>query len=149
MVESQQRQIIYIISGSDSTPTRDSSATSPQPSDVLTTFGEQINEEIDEVDNSPIAMAPNGTGTFLLAGIDPAAENQLVHLNTSITAGRMLTEQDTVHLDARVPDNPYYNAGYQKTIPTDAIPMFDSPATPRSNYAQCDIYPPLSWCHDG
>ncbi len=124
IVESQQRQIIYIISGSDSsTPTRDTSATSPQPSDVLTTFGEQINEEIDEVDNSPTAMSPNGTGTFLLAGIDPAAENQLVHLNTSITDGRMLAEQDTVHLDARVPDNPYYNADYQKSIPTDAIPM--------------------------
>ncbi len=124
IVESQQRQIIYIISGSDSsTPTRDTSTTSPQPSDVLTTFGEQINEEIDEVDNSPIDMAPDGVGTFLLAGIDPAAENQLVHLNTSITAGRMLTEQDTVHLDTRMPGNPYYNAGYQKTIPYDAIPM--------------------------
>jgi hypothetical protein len=124
IVESQQRQIIYIISGSDSsTPTRDNSATSPQPLSVLTTFGEQISEEIVEVDNSPIAMSPNGMGTFLLAGIDPAAENQLVHLNTSITAGRMLTEQDTVHLDTRIPGNPYYNADYQKTIPTDAIPM--------------------------
>ena len=124
IVESQQRQIIYIISGSDSSsPTRDSNATSAQPSDVLTTFGEQINEEIDEVDNSPIAMTPDGTGTFLLAGIDPAAENQLVHLNTSITAGRMLTEQDTVHLDSRIPGNPYFYAGFNKTIPTDAIPM--------------------------
>ncbi|MEO8972923.1 MAG: hypothetical protein ABI406_15155, partial [Ktedonobacteraceae bacterium] len=46
IVELQERDIIYIISGSDSTPTRDSSATNAQPSDVLAAFGEQINEEI-------------------------------------------------------------------------------------------------------
>ena len=124
IVELQERDIIYIISGSDSTtPARDSSTTSPQPSDVLPTFGSQINEEIDE-ENQPVAMSPdNGMGTFLLAGIDPVAENQLVHLDKSITAGRMLTEQDTVHLDSRIPDNPFVYPFSNKPIPTNAIPM--------------------------
>jgi putative ABC transport system permease protein len=42
------------------------------------------------------------TGPFLLTAIDPAAENQLVHLNQHITKGRMLTNQDTVQQDANV-----------------------------------------------
>jgi putative ABC transport system permease protein len=62
-------------------------------------------------------------GTFLLAGIDPAAEIQLVHLNKSITAGRMLNEQDTIHLDRRVPDNRSHSQYLHKIIPIDAIPM--------------------------
>ena len=62
-------------------------------------------------------------GTFLLAGIDPLAENQLVHLDKSITAGRMLTEQDTVHLNSRIPDNPFVYPFSNKPIPTNAIPM--------------------------
>jgi hypothetical protein len=116
--------VIYIVSGSDSTtPAKDTSNTSSPPPDVLAAFGNQINEEIVEVDNSPVPMSPNGTGTFLLAGIDPAAEKQLVHLDKSISAGRMLTEQDTVHLDQRIPDNPFYDPYLKKTIPTDAIPM--------------------------
>ncbi len=124
IVELQERDMIYIISSSDSTtPVRDSSTTSSHPSDVLATFGGQIDEEIDEVDNSPTPMSPNGTGTFLLAAIDPAAENQLVHLDKSITAGRMLTEQDTVHLDSRIPGNPFVYPWSNKPIPTNAIPM--------------------------
>jgi len=124
IVELQERDMIYIVSGSDSTtPVRDSSTTSSQPSDVLATFGGQINEEIDEEDNVPASMSPNGTGTFLLAAIDPAAENQLVHRDKSITAGRMLTEQDTVHLDSRIPGNPFVYPGFNKPIPTNAIPM--------------------------
>jgi putative ABC transport system permease protein len=124
IVELKQRDLIYIISGSDSTtPARDTSNTSSQPPDVLAAFGGQINEEIVEADNSPVPMSPKGTGTFLLAGIDPAAENQLVHLDKSISAGRMLAEQDTVHLDARIPGNPYFYGDLHKTIPTDAIPM--------------------------
>lgn len=39
------------------------------------------------------------TGTFLLAGIDPTSENQLVHLDKSINSARMLTSEDKVHLD--------------------------------------------------
>ncbi len=124
IVELQERDMIYIVSGSDSTtPVRDSSTTSSQPSDVLATFGGQIDEEIDEEDTTPVPMSPNGTGTFLLAAIDPAAENQLVHLDKSITAGRMLTEQDTVHLDSRIPGNPFVYPGFNKPIPTNAIPM--------------------------
>lgn len=124
IVELQERNVIYIVSGSNSTtPGRDTSNTSSPPPDVLATFGNQINEEIVEADNSPVPMSPKGTGTFLLAGIDPAAEKQLVHLDKSISAGRMLTEQDTVHLDQRIPDNPFYNPYLKKTIPTDAIPM--------------------------
>jgi len=57
------------------------------------------------VDCSPdsISSGPQvDTGTFLLAAIDPTAENQLIHLDKSITGGRMLTSQDDVHRD----DNP-------------------------------------------
>ncbi len=125
IVESRERDFIYIISASDNTtPARDSNSTvAPPPGDVLETFGDQLNEEVVEVDNSPVSMSPNGTGTFQLTGIDPVAENQLVHLNTSVTAGRMLTEKDTVHLDARIPGNPYLYPGSNKPIATDAIPM--------------------------
>jgi hypothetical protein len=38
-------------------------------------------------------------GTFLLAAIDPPAENQLVHLDQNITGGRMLSSQDELHID--------------------------------------------------
>ena len=39
------------------------------------------------------------SGTFLLAAIDPTAENQLVHLDKSVTSGRMLSSQDGIQLD--------------------------------------------------
>ena len=39
------------------------------------------------------------SGTFLLAAIDPIAENQLVHLDKSVTSGRMLSAQDSIQLD--------------------------------------------------
>lgn len=124
IVESQQRTIIYINSGSATTrPSRDNSDTNTQTPDVLAAFGNQINEEIFETGNAPVSLSPDGTGTFLLAGIDPVAENQLVHLNKSIRSGRMLTEQDTIHLDSRIPGNPYFYADLHKTIPTDAIPL--------------------------
>jgi hypothetical protein len=41
------------------------------------------------------------TGTFLLAAIDPTAENQLVHLDRSVTSGRMLSVNDSLHFDTR------------------------------------------------
>ncbi len=67
---------------------------------------------------------PSGdVGTFLLSGIDPQAENQLVHLDKSIRSGRMLTEQDTIHLDKSIPGNPWYNPYLHKTIPYVQIPM--------------------------
>lgn len=61
------------------------------------------------------------TGDFLLAAIDPQAENQLVHLQTSITSGRMLTNRDTIHLDPRLPGPSYNPQG--KEFPIEAIPM--------------------------
>ncbi|HEV2659065.1 MAG TPA: hypothetical protein VGU68_00575, partial [Ktedonobacteraceae bacterium] len=39
------------------------------------------------------------TGTFLLAAIDPTAENQLVRLDKSVSSGRMLSSQDGIQLD--------------------------------------------------
>ncbi|MGI9062065.1 MAG: ABC transporter permease [Ktedonobacteraceae bacterium] len=42
-------------------------------------------------------------GTFLLAAIDPAAENQLVHLNTSIVAGKQLPAQQSLSLNGTYP----------------------------------------------
>lgn len=46
------------------------------------------------------------TGPFLLTAIDPAAENQLVHLDQQITGGRMLTEQDTIQLNPNAAGSP-------------------------------------------
>jgi putative ABC transport system permease protein len=68
-------------------------------------LGSALDKQHIFVDCSPdsISSAPQvDTGTFLLAAIDPTAENQLVHLDKSITGGRMLTSQDDVHRD----DNP-------------------------------------------
>lgn len=39
------------------------------------------------------------TGTFLLAAIDPRAENKLVQLDKSISSGRMLNAQDLMHFN--------------------------------------------------
>lgn len=65
-------------------------------------------------------------GGFLLAAVDPTAESQLVRLDQSITDGRILTEQDTLHTDKRL-------AGYEpcdadvhshcQVIPIEAVPM--------------------------
>ncbi len=51
--------------------------------------------------NSTPSQVTLDTGTFLLAAIDPTAENQLVHLDKSITSGRMLTANDGLHFDTR------------------------------------------------
>jgi putative ABC transport system permease protein len=39
------------------------------------------------------------SGTFLLAAIDPTAENQLVGLDKSVSSGRMLSSQDGIQFD--------------------------------------------------
>jgi putative ABC transport system permease protein len=39
------------------------------------------------------------SGTFLLAAIDPTAENQLVHLGKSVSNGRMLSSQDGIQFE--------------------------------------------------
>ncbi len=51
------------------------------------------------VDAGPTPIPSLNTGTFLLAAIDPAAENQLLHLNTYVNTGRMLINQDTLRFD--------------------------------------------------
>ncbi len=63
------------------------------------------------------------TGGFLFAAIDPAAENQLVHLNKSITTGRMLNAQDTIHADKRALVAGNFSTPQGKPLPVEAIPM--------------------------
>lgn len=127
IVEMQEAYIIYLISSSDSTtpaPVSDNNSNNnQQPVNMLEAFGGQINEIQTEGKDTPPSLSPPPTGTFLLAAIDPTAENQLVHLDKSIRSGRMLTEQDTVHLDKRVPGNPSYSPDMHKSFPYDAIPM--------------------------
>ncbi|MBA2286707.1 MAG: FtsX-like permease family protein [Ktedonobacteraceae bacterium] len=60
-------------------------------------------------------------GTFLLAAVDPEAEDQLVHLDKSLVHGRMLTTRDTVHLEKRI-QLQFLNQQRQH-IPIEAIPM--------------------------
>lgn len=63
------------------------------------------------------------SGTFLLAAIDPTAENQLIHLDKSTIRGRMITSQDTVRID---PNNPSISfiAGDGGTV---NVPNYDVP----------------------
>ena len=123
IVELQERDLIYIISSSDSASPVGENA-NQQPPDVLEAFpAGQINEAISETGDNPVSLLTPDEGTFLLAAIDPRAEDQLVHLDKSITSGRMLTEQDTIHLDKSIPGNPWYNPYLQKTIPYVQIPM--------------------------
>ncbi len=121
IVETQETDMIYINAGGGNVnPNGDNTQQVP---DVLAAFGEQIQEEQFETGDNPPPMPTPAVGTFLLAGIDPQAENQLVHLDKSIQSGRMLTEQDTIHLDKSIPDNPGYNPYLHKTIPYVQIPM--------------------------
>ncbi len=57
------------------------------------------------------------TGGFLLAAVDPAAENHLVHLDQSVTTGRMLAEQDTIHPDTRFPPDFADSSHFPEAIP--------------------------------
>lgn len=123
IVELQETYMIYVSSSSDSTVPVSDNANQNLP-DVLGAFAGQIQYVISTTKDFPLVGWPTpDVGTFLLAGIDPQAENQLVHLDKSIRSGRMLTEQDTVHLDKRIPDNPWYNPYSHKTVSYEAIPM--------------------------
>lgn len=67
-------------------------------------------------------------GSFLLAAVDPEAENQLVHLNQSVTSGRALTNQDTIHDEdpAKLSGAHFCDSEIQtacKPIPAEAVPM--------------------------
>jgi putative ABC transport system permease protein len=123
IVETHDTYIFYLINSSDTTgPVNDSADL--QPPDILkTSLGEQLSEIQTESGDQPASMPTPDLGTFLLAGIDPQAENQIAHLDKSIQSGRMLTEQDTVHLDKSIPDNPEYNPYLHKAIPYVQIPM--------------------------
>ncbi len=59
-------------------------------------------------------------GTFLVAAIDPVAENQLVHLNQSLVEGDALPEQNSLSLDASQPSISGMNANEQ-------VPNYDVP----------------------
>lgn len=123
IVEMHVTYIFYLISSSDTTgPASDSAG--QQPPDILGAFaGQQLDEIQTETGDQPAAMPTPDVGTFLLAAIDPAAENQLVHLDQSIRRGRMLTGQDAVHLDKSIPGNPWYNPYLHKSVPYVQIPM--------------------------
>ena len=75
--------------------------------------------------NEPVAP-----GTFLMAAIDPTAENQLVHLDKSLSSGRVLTSQDHIHLDIKpnLGNLSICQPGQQNTksscfVPNDDIPV--------------------------
>lgn len=122
IVETQETEVVYITSGSDTSPVTDT--TSQQPPDALQALGGQLSMVLNETQDTLLGpLDTPAVGTFVLAGIDPQEENQLVHLDKSIQSGRMLTEQDTVHLDTRVPGNPDYDPVLHKSFPYDAIPM--------------------------
>jgi len=146
IVELQERDIIYIISSSDSASPVGENANQQQPPDVLEAFpAGQINEAISETGDNPVSLLTPDEGTFLLAAIDPGAEDQLVHLDKSITSGRMLTEQDTIHLDKSIPGNPWYNPYLQKTIPYVQIPMLIHRSLP----GQITLNAKLTLLYDG
>lgn len=58
-------------------------------------------------------------GEFLLAGIDPDAENQLVHLNKSITSGKPLSQQ-LVSVNTQYPH-------LDGSAPLEVVPNYDVP----------------------
>ena len=122
LVETQETEVVYISAGSDTGPVTDTS--SQQPPDVLQALGTQLSMVLNETQDTLLGpLDTPAVGTFVLAGIDPQAENQLVHLDKHIQSGRMLTEQDTVHLDTRIPGNPDYSPVLHKSFPYEAIPM--------------------------
>ena len=122
LVETQETEVVYISAGSDTGPVTDTS--SQQPPDVLQALGTQLSMVLNETQDTLLGpLDTPAVGTFVLAGIDPQAENQLVHLDKHIQSGRMLTEQDTAHLDTRIPGNPDYSPVMHKSFPYEAIPM--------------------------
>lgn len=69
------------------------------------------------------------SGTFLLAAIDPTAENQLVHLDKSITSGRMLSSQDALHVDTDPNLGRAFNCPNGSSDPSKckSVPNYDIP----------------------
>lgn len=58
-------------------------------------------------------------GSYLLAAIDPTAEEQLFRLKAGLSSGRVLTAQDTLRLDPMVTNA----SGYGATVPNYDMPM--------------------------
>ncbi len=95
LVESNERSFFYHLSDCDTDPDQLN----------LAVIGDELNKKgilLDCTTSSvPISeFTTVDTGTFLLAAIDPTEEDQLVHLNTSLTSGRMLTAQDDLLPDS-------------------------------------------------
>ncbi len=93
-----------------------------------------LQSQSDPLNNCPTYAIPPAlsfvtpdSGGFLLAAIDPDAEDQLVHLDQSITDGRMLTSQDTIHNDKRLAAFKFFKQSVlpkeEIRIPAEAIPM--------------------------
>lgn len=80
-------------------------------------------------DQSLYLGGPVVPGTFLMAAIDPTAENQLVHLDNSLTGGRMLTNKDTIHpdFDPKVSSMNVCNLGQQHISTSCEIPNYSIP----------------------
>src|SRR6266566_1416805 len=125
LVERGQTTLYYHFASCDGMPALNTPAAQVLDAlgkqDIIIQCGtEQIFETTPSVD----------TGTFLMAAIDPAAENQLVHLEKSITAGRMLTTKDNVHFDTnpqmgRIKYCPTQNTPPSQCIST--VPNYDIP----------------------
>ena len=95
---------------------------------------EVLQTQYDPLNNCPTDAIPPAlsfvtpdSGSFLLAAIDPDAEHQLVHLDQSITDGRMLTSQDMIHNDKRLAAFHFFKLSAlpkeEIRIPAEAIPM--------------------------
>lgn len=65
-------------------------------------------------------------GTYLLAAIDPEAENALFHLKTNLTSGSMLTSQNSLNLDRVVPSISANRSSY----PNYDVPLLLNTAMP-------------------
>ena len=94
IVERNERSFFYHLSNCDTDPDQLN----------LTAIGDELNKKGILLDctsstDSISQFSTVDTGTFLLAAIDPTEEDQLVHLNSSLTSGRMLTSQDDVQPD--------------------------------------------------
>jgi len=94
IVERHERTFFYHLSACDTDPNQLN----------LTVIGDELNRQGILLDCTSTSVPYSefstvDTGTFLLAAIDPTEEDQLVHLDKSMTSGRMLTPQDGLHPD--------------------------------------------------
>ncbi len=124
VVERNERSFFYHLSACDTDPDQLN----------LTVIGDALNRKDIQLDctSSTVPLSEFNTvdtGTFLLAAIDPAAEDQLVHLNKSITSGRMLSSQDDLHPDTNANIDSIGICQEQQQLPSSScwIPNLDIP----------------------